>query len=58
MAFNLAKKYPELLEEIKNKILVKYNLAEGSPVESVDTMTGEIIEEEEKTTKKSKKNIQ
>ena len=50
---------PEILEEIKQKILVKFGLVEGAPSnfnEVVDTSTGEIIEEEK--TKKSKKNLQ
>ncbi|MDD0854575.1 recombinase RecA [Halobacteriovorax sp. GB3] len=54
----------EIMEEIKNKILVIHGLAEG-PVETlaeeVNTETGEIIEEEvtaTKKTKKSKKTVQ
>ena len=54
----------EIMEEIKNKILVIHGLAEG-PVEAlteeVNTETGEIIEEEvtaPKKSKKSKKTVQ
>jgi recombination protein RecA len=47
---------PELLEEIKNKILVKFGLVEGATAPMVDESTGEIIEEVKE--KKSKKNIQ
>ena len=51
---------PEMLEEIKQKILVKFGIVDappGSMSELVDTSTGEIIEEE-KAPKKSKKNLQ
>ena len=51
---------PAMLEEIKQKILVKFGIAEGPATamnEVVDTSTGEIIEEE-KAPKKSKKNLQ
>jgi recombination protein RecA len=46
---------PEIAEEIKNKILVKFGLAEGA-ASTVDESTGEIIEET--TAKKAKKNLQ
>ena len=40
---NFLRENPELLAEIKNKVLVKYNLIEDNSV--VDKNTGEIIEE-------------
>ena len=46
---------PELTEEIKQKILVKFGLVEGA-TPAINETTGEIIEEEK--TKKSKKVIQ
>jgi recombination protein RecA len=59
----LLEQNPELLEEIKQKILVKFGLAEGVAAQAhdmIDPTTGEIMDEEveEKVTKKSKKNIQ
>ena len=46
------------VEEIKQKILVKFGLAEGVAT-AIDEATGEILESrEEKETKKSKKVIQ
>ena len=45
-----------MLEEIKQKILVKFGLVEGAALPEVDEATGEIIEEVKE--KKSKKNIQ
>ncbi|MBY0413592.1 MAG: DNA recombination/repair protein RecA, partial [Bdellovibrionales bacterium] len=50
---------PEMLEEIKQKILVKFGIVDapaGLNAPKVDTATGEIIEEEK--VKKPKKNIQ
>ena len=51
---------PAILEEIKQKILVKFGLAGAINTEIIDTATGEIMEGEveEKVSKKSKKNIQ
>ena len=49
---------PELLEEIKQKILVKFGLAEGATAEMVDAATGEILEASEEKAKKPKKNLQ
>ena len=51
---------PEMLEEIKQKILVKFGLVPGAEMPMVDTATGEIIEaaETEKVKKTSKKNLQ
>ena len=40
---NFLRENPELLEEIKTKVLIKYNLIEDNSV--VDKKTGEIIEE-------------
>ncbi len=58
------KEHPEILEEIENKVLAKYGLADspdGAP-ESVDTATGEIVEpaqiEEPKKPSRKKKVIQ
>ena len=47
-----------MLEEIKQKILVKFGLVEGAAAPMVDTATGEIIEEEKAVKKPSKKNLQ
>jgi recombination protein RecA len=55
---------PAMLEEIKQKILVKFGLAGAINTEFIDKSTGEIMdgememEAEEKVAKKSKKNIQ
>ena len=55
---------PELVEEIKQKLLVKFNLAGGVEASAIDTATGEIFEDakensrEEEKGKKSKKVIQ
>ena len=51
---------PLIMEEIKQKILVKFGLAGGINTEIIDTATGEITEgeAEEKVAKKSKKNLQ
>lgn len=53
---------PDILEEIKQKILVKFGLAGAINTEFVDKLTGEIVdgevEAEEKVSKKSKKNLQ
>ena len=51
---------PEIAEEIKQKILVKFGIAEGVPAPMIDEETGEIKEahEVEEKTKKSKKNLQ
>ncbi len=49
---------PDILQEIKTRVLAKHGLAED-PVEKIDEATGEIIEEEvKKPAKKSKKTIQ
>jgi recombination protein RecA len=56
------KENPEIMSEIKNKVLIKYNLIEGTQDEttpSVDLETGEIIEEKApKKSKKTKKTLQ
>lgn len=54
---------PEIMDEIKTKVLAKHGLAELPASEKVDMETGEILEEEaaktsKKTTKKSKKTLQ
>ena len=54
---------PDILEEIKTRVLAKHGLAED-PIERIDETTGEIIQEPttetpaKKATKKSKKTIQ
>lgn len=56
------KENPEIMEEIKNKVLIKYNLVDGPSEiikENIDPETGEIIEEKAPTkSKKSKKTLQ
>jgi recombination protein RecA len=58
------KENPDILSEIKTKVLAKYNLASLPDAGNVDSATGEILEEENlteapaKKTKKSKKTIQ
>jgi recombination protein RecA len=55
---------PELVEEIKQKLLVKFGLIAGADTSSIDTATGEILEDsrengrDEEKSKKSKKVIQ
>lgn len=54
---------PEIMDEIKTKVLAKHGLAELPSNDKVDMETGEIIEDETKTgkkasAKKSKKNLQ
>ena len=51
---------PEIMDEIKQKILFNYGLIEDAPVmnEKIDEETGEIVTEEKKPAKKSKKIIQ
>jgi len=54
---NYLKENPDILAEIENKVLSKYGLLEGQNgvPESVDTATGEIVEEEETPKKSSRK---
>jgi recombination protein RecA len=51
---------PEIMDEIKQKILFNYGLIEDAPgiSENIDKATGEIITEEKRPAKKSKKIIQ
>jgi recombination protein RecA len=55
---------PELVDEIKQKLLVKFGLIAGADTSSIDTATGEILEDsrengrDEEKSKKSKKVIQ
>ena len=51
---------PEIMEEIKQKILFNYDLSDSPeiPEEHINPETGEITKKEKKTTKKSRKNLQ
>jgi recombination protein RecA len=46
---------PEIMEEIKSKVLAKYGLGNMTIEEKVDSETGEIVEEVKETSKKSRK---
>jgi recombination protein RecA len=49
------KENPDILEEIKTKVLAKYGLAEDQSATNVDQATGEITEEIEEVTSEKKK---